>query len=134
MLLQKLFHFPKRILNIDKKDHVPRRVHALQITVFAVKNTVHHAGGIVKIPVPEILAHRRPFIQKRARLPRKDQILRAVLAFHILPAPAKNILVMRNGDDRRLWKLRKDLSGSRMFPHVLLHINMGKRAIIKIFV
>lgn len=126
--------FCKNIFNIDKYHQVARRIHSLQITIFAIINTVHYTGGIIEIFIAKALADRRSLIDQPSLLGGNDQHRMLLLTCNILSFPTENVLIMV---DRYLHCLRKFLENfacSRMFCHRLLHIYMGKCFIIIISV
>ena len=133
MLRYYFFYLSENILQIHKDDQMRGRVHPLQVTVLTVIDTVHHAGGIIKIRVSEVLTDRRSGIDQRPLFRREDQALRPVLPQIILPPPAEHILVMIDPDHLRLRKFRQYPFCARMVLHSAFHINVGKCRIIIIF-
>lgn len=80
--------------------------------------------------ISKALADLRARIKQLTVLRRKNQILRHMLPDIILPAPAKNVLIVVDDNHFCLRKLRKHPLSLRIFRHFSLHINMGKRRII----
>lgn len=80
--------------------------------------------------ISKALADLRARIKQLTVLRRKNQILRHMLPDIILPAPAKNVLIVVDDNLFCLRKLREYPLCLRIFRHFPLHINMGKRRII----
>ncbi len=126
MLPQQRPKLRKGVLKIQEEYQISGGVHALQITVLAVIQAVHDAGGIVKVLVPEALADRCPGIDEISVFLREDQLLAAVLQLYILLPPVKHILIVSDRDQLRLRVMSSDLL--RLCPpeKMLFHINMGE--------
>ena len=135
MFGKKIFHLFEDVPEIQKYHHISGRVHALKVAVLAVKKTVHHAGGIVKMLMSHILAHLSTGIDKFPLFHCKYQCLGFMLPDTVLFVSVKYILIMVYFNDLRLWKMSdyffSFFPAQRIRHNLFLNIYMRKRFIPK---
>ena len=129
MLFQEFFQFGKRVLEIDEDDDITGSVHATEKTVFAVEDTVSRAGGIVEVVIPEVLADGRAFKYGGPCVSCKDQGRDALLKAIALAGTVEHVLIVVDGNDRRLRVPCKDTLRQWMIYDLLFDIDMRERKV-----
>ena len=120
MLAKQGLDLREDVLQIQENHEIPGRVHALQVTVLAVEQAVHHRARVVEVLIAHALAHRRARIDGAAMLHREDQRLRAMLRRVALVPPVEDILVVLDRDAGRPRKVLQNLLRPRPPARILV--------------